>query len=825
MRFQPGTVFAGYKIERVLAIGGMGAVYLARHPRLPRQVALKVLLDDTQADPTLATEDKIAARLELRRRFAREAELIASLEHPNIIRIEDFSGPDNDVLWISMRYVAGGDAADLLTREGGRLPADRAVRLIAQAARGLDHAHGNRVVHRDVKPLNLLIDRDGQDERVVVTDFGIARPLDATLTARAAPLTYAYAAPERFDPRAAVDHRADVYSLGCTLYEFITGRKPFPAADIAAVMGAHLFSTPPRPSQVVYALPTDFDDVIAKALAKQPGDRFGTCSELVADAVAALGGRSRSLARTSRPRTTPYRASSKAADPKQLLPDVPKAGKPLGDFLIRRQLSEGQGWSVYSAWDRNRNDTIALKIRNASNPPTAESRTRFLAELARATGLEHENIVKIHGHSSATDAVLWVSTQLIEGGDTLQALLDNEPGPLPPRRAVRLTAQLADGLDHAHRSGVAHGRVDPSNVLLSRDNEAERAMLTNFGGNLVPELTGADFPRMYWLAPEQILGDRVDPRTDVYHLGCTLYRLLSGIPPFGDNRVAAVMKGHLYDPPPKPSDNVPGLPELFDAIIAKALAKDPGDRYGTCGQLSTAAEQALSQRYPFQQIPPQQPLPQGLALRYQARSDRGLVASNNEDSVYAGAHLLAVADGAGAAPAGEVASQLMIATLARLDGEDPGADPVAKLRQAVREGNTAIAALTAEQRELAGMGTTLTAMLFTGQSIGLAYIGNSHGYRLRNGKLTRITMRGDPSRILNGRRTEMIVANHTPHAGDRYLLCTDGLSDVVSEEAIADVLRANVTPSERADRLIELALRHGGPGNVTLIVADVVSIG
>ncbi|HTY26783.1 MAG TPA: protein phosphatase 2C domain-containing protein [Mycobacterium sp.] len=234
-----------------------------------------------------------------------------------------------------------------------------------------------------------------------------------------------------------------------------------------------------------------------------------------------------------------------------------------------------------------------------------------------------------------------------------------------------------------------------------------------------------------------------------------------------------------------------------------------------------------------------------LVLRYAARSDRGLVRANNEDSVYAGARLLALADGMGGHAAGEVASQLVIAALAHLDDDEPGGDLLSKLDDAVREGNSAIAAHVEMEPELDGMGTTLTAILFAGNRLGLVHIGDSRGYLLRDGELTQITkddtfvqtlvdegritaeeahshpQRSLIMRALTGHEVEPTLIMREAREGDRYLLCSDGLSDPVSHETILEALKiADV--AESADRLIELALRGGGPDNVTVVVADVV---
>jgi serine/threonine protein phosphatase PrpC len=236
-----------------------------------------------------------------------------------------------------------------------------------------------------------------------------------------------------------------------------------------------------------------------------------------------------------------------------------------------------------------------------------------------------------------------------------------------------------------------------------------------------------------------------------------------------------------------------------------------------------------------------------LVLRYAARSDRGLVRSNNQDSVYAGPRLLALADGMGGHAAGEVASKVVIAALAPLDDDEPGDDLLSQLRESVSGGNSAIAELVEGDPELEGMGTTLTAILFSGNKLGLVHIGDSRAYLLREGVLTQITHDDtfvqklqDEGRIteeeadshpqrslllkaLTGHEVEPNLTVREARAGDRYLLCSDGLSGMVSKDTLEDAIQI-ADPQRCADRMIELALKGGGTDNVTVIVADVVDV-
>ena len=235
-----------------------------------------------------------------------------------------------------------------------------------------------------------------------------------------------------------------------------------------------------------------------------------------------------------------------------------------------------------------------------------------------------------------------------------------------------------------------------------------------------------------------------------------------------------------------------------------------------------------------------------LTLRYAVRSDLGLVRGNNEDSVYAGPRLLAIADGMGGHAAGEVASKIVIGTMEPLDDDRIPGDLIAALRGAVLEANQRIADAVEQNAELDGMGTTLTALRFAGSQVALVHVGDSRAYLLRDAELNQIThddtyvqylvdsgkltpeeAKDHPRksvilRALRGAEVEPDVSIREAHEGDRYLLCSDGLSDVVTTETMAETLGIP-DPQECADRLVELALRGGGPDNVTVIVADVVN--
>ncbi|MDP9341545.1 MAG: protein kinase [Actinomycetota bacterium] len=273
-----GTDLAGYRIESLLGRGGMSLVYLAEDRRLKRRVALKVIA------PELA-QDQL-----FRQRFVRESELAASLDHPNIVPIYE-AGEANGVLFIAMRYVEGIDLKALVERDGPLEPG-RAVGILRQVAGALDAAHARGLVHRDVKSSNVLVaTSEGEEEHAYLSDFGLTKRSASdtgALTGTGQFLgTVDYAAPEQFQ-RGKLDGRTDQYSLGCVAYECLVGEVPFAREHEVGTMYAHLNDPPPRPSEHRADLPPAVDAVMARALAKDPADRYGSCREFVTELAGAL---------------------------------------------------------------------------------------------------------------------------------------------------------------------------------------------------------------------------------------------------------------------------------------------------------------------------------------------------------------------------------------------------------------------------------------------------------------------------------------------------------------------------------------------------------
>lgn len=280
MSLADGQTFAGYTIVGVLGVGGMGEVYLAQHPRLPRQDALKVLGTGVSHDD------------EFRQRFNQEAEMVAGLRHRNIVTIYD-RGDCDGRLWIAMEYVDGTDAGRLLLERYPRgIPPAEVVRIVTAVAEALDYAHSCGLLHRDIKPANILLGTPGHgDPRVLLADFGVARWLGQTSDLTGTDMTVGtvtYAAPEQLKGEA-VDGQADQYALAATAYHLMTGSAPFVSTNPTVVISQHL-SAPPPAVMAGHPELIRFAPVFGRALAKDPKDRFKKCGDFAAALKQALEG-------------------------------------------------------------------------------------------------------------------------------------------------------------------------------------------------------------------------------------------------------------------------------------------------------------------------------------------------------------------------------------------------------------------------------------------------------------------------------------------------------------------------------------------------------
>ena len=424
-----GDEFAGYRLRAVLGRGGMSVVYQAENPRLGSVIALKVLA------PELATDDAFRAR------FLEESRIAASLNHPNVIPIYDM-GSSEGLLYIAMRYVPGTDLRQMIRKRGRLLPST-AVFLVGQAARALDAAHHGGLVHRDVKPGNLLIEQSSDDDpdHVYLADFGLTKHAMSRsgLTSTGQFLgTVDYVAPEQILGMSVLGS-ADQYSLGCVLYECLTGRVPFEKDLDAAIIWAHVEESPKTPTELRPDLPPAVDDVFARVLAKQPGDRYGSCREFVEATRAALG----SLAAEPQAGGIP---GSNALDP---LPEPP----------IERVAAGAQAVRAHEG------DTMTSHHRQAAGAPPGETGDRGGHHASPGQHRPRRWFLR-PGWIAALAALILIAAgagtwALVSGGSASHAR-STAMTPSMSAKPKAPTSALMSALILANQSGDAKGLLPPS---------------------------------------------------------------------------------------------------------------------------------------------------------------------------------------------------------------------------------------------------------------------------------------------------------------------------------------------------------------------------
>jgi serine/threonine protein kinase len=538
---QIGDTVAGRRIDAMIGRGGMGVVYRAWNETMGRDEAVKMIAEELANDRSF------------RERFLRETKIAASLEHPHVIPVYDAAeGPGNQ-LFMTMRYVEDGKTLASLIAERDRLDPATAARVISDIASALDAAHARGLVHRDVKPANILI--TGQAPYYAyLTDFGLSKRLSAeTVLSRAGTVvgTDDYMSPEQAEGRL-VDLRTDVYALGATLFEALAGSVPYPGDSYEAKMVAKVNQPPPMVSQAAHGIPPEFDAVIARALAKDPDERYPSAGELGRAAQAAA------------------RHPSQVSVQREI-----GVGSVLADCLIEEMAGKGGMAVVYRATHQKLGRKVALKVMSPELANDPLFRARFEREWKIAAAIEHPNVIDIHWAGEANGR-LYIVMRLVEGG-TLRETLESR-GRLEPRLAVEVIEQLASALDAAHGRGLVHRDVKPGNVLI--EEETGRVYLTDFGlakGLEDAEITdgGQVLGTARYLPPERHRDSEIDEVLgDVYSLGCVLWDLLGGIDRAG-------------------LETVEGVPPSLAQVVTRAVELEPSARFASAGELARAAREAL----------------------------------------------------------------------------------------------------------------------------------------------------------------------------------------------------------------------------------------
>ena len=559
----PGTILADrYEIQKMLGEGGMGAVYKAMDRELDRIVALKVIRGELADNPDIL------------QRFKQELILARLVTHRNVIRIFDIGAAGN-VKFITMDYVEGRDLKSVLT-EQRKLPAGKACDVIRQVCLGLEAAHSEGVVHRDLKPQNIMLDGQG---RVYLMDFGLARSMELVGMTRTGALlgTPAYMSPEQAKGEK-VDARTDLFSLGVIFYELVTGVLPYQAESMMATLIKRAKEPPVPPNQVDHSVPPAVNEAIMKCLQIKLDRRYQSAGEILTD----LG--FTSALQTSTVQAPVISSKSVFEVASNLAP-----GSQFGPrYRIESLLGEGGMGKVYKAYDSEVGRNVALKLVKpelAKNPASME---RLKQELLLASQISHKNILRIHDLGDV-GGLKFISMAYVDGKD-LHNLIATE-GKLPILRAVAITRLLCLALEAAHHEGVVHRDLKPQNVLmdsngqvfvsdfgLAKSLEGPSTMMTTAG-----EVLGT--PR--YMSPEQAESKSADNRSDLYSLGLILYEMVTGDLPFGSDSIMQTMYQRVTEDAKSPQLLNPEVPDYLSEIILRCLKRDPKQRYQNAREIVT----------------------------------------------------------------------------------------------------------------------------------------------------------------------------------------------------------------------------------------------
>lgn len=569
-----GTRIREYEILEVIGKGGMGAVYRARHTLLDEERAIKVI------------HARLAGDRDFVDRFIREARMLIKLRHPNLVQLHDFGTLEEDSFFMVLELIRGESVLDRLHRLG-RIPLEDAIKMVREAAQGLQNAHQKGIVHRDISPDNLMIVKDDAGKEIVkVLDFGIAKPLFEQSGAHTVTNMFIgkpeYCSPEQcglLEEREVIDHRSDIYSLAVTMYYMIAGKLPFYSRTPQGYLAKHLSEAPKllssnfNPGQI----PKKLDDLLNRALAKNRQERPASMEEFVRELDGVMADQI--------VQTVPENSQ-------QIRHELQKGDFFAKRFVIEEKLGEGGMGSVYKANDKLLGVPVALKVLRSGVVNSQTALERFKREVILARKVGHPNACRIYDIGES-EGIQYVSMEFLQG-ETLSDILRRQPQ-LSIDVGLTIIKQVLLALAEAHRVGIIHRDLKPQNIMV--DNEL-RTWIMDFGISISAESqrvtqTGMFIGTPYYMAPEQFEGKNTDLRADIYSIGVILYEMFVGKLPFKGETPMAIALSHLRETPLRPQDVAPGVPDILDQIIMKALEKDPTQRYQSVRELQRALDPLL----------------------------------------------------------------------------------------------------------------------------------------------------------------------------------------------------------------------------------------
>lgn len=552
-----------YEILGPLGSGGMGQVYRARRLRLEDEVAIKVMQGAEHAPP------------ELHERFLRESRACAQLRHPGIVGILDFGVDARRQPYMVMELLSGPSLAEEIALQAPMPPA-RVAGIVSSVAAALQLAHDQGITHRDLKPANIVLHRYDTGERVYkVIDFGLAVIKSASDATRLTDPnlfigTMAYAAPEqiRGEP---VTAAADIYALGVIIYEMLTGVRPFDAEDRITLLNQVLTVRPVKPTERGADLPPAVDDVLMRALAKDPAERWPSVTDFAAALEAAAGV-----------------GQAPAAAPDTGLLARYELGAPLGRGRL--------GSLVYRGLHRALGVPVAIRVLKRDEQPHWEAvRARFLLE-ARTLQVAHPSLLQVRDFGE-DDRSVFLVTDLVDGPSLRQALAADAP--FPWARARELVAQALDAVAALHRRGGFIAGVNPDMIRLTSEEGRERIVMSTAGIRSVQdvlktmreqELRGheASEQELPYVAPEVLMGRAPDARADVFTMGVLAYEMATGSLPYRAPSMPELLGQMLQATPAAPASLNGDIPPACSDAILRAVSGRAAERFESARELAGA---------------------------------------------------------------------------------------------------------------------------------------------------------------------------------------------------------------------------------------------
>ena len=565
-----GTRIREYEILDVIGKGGMGAVYRARHIYLDEERAIKVVHSQFAEDEPFL------------QRFIREAKMLVKLRHRNLVQLFEFGLLREDIFFMVLELIRGDSLLDRVSKQT-RVPVDEAVKIIREAALGLHAAHQKEIVHRDISPDNILIvkDEEGNDVTKVI-DFGIAKPL-AEQTRIFTRTNMFLGKPEFCSPEQCgalnegevIDHRSDIYSLGITFYYALSGKLPFYSPTAQGYLVKHVTEVPKTischfpPGQ----FPEELEQIINKTLAKNREDRYATMEELAKALENFL---------------------SAAAQPPAIEGSSLSRILPAGHvferrYVIEKLMRKSTKSIFYKATDKILDVPIVLKVIDKEMLADAKSIERFRRGILLSHKLHHPNICQIYDVGESENG-LFVSMEFVEG-QSLSELVRSEKK-LKFDIAFQIVKDLLEALQEANHLGIIHRNLKPQNIMIDPNYHAH---ILDFGSAITalapPNAEKSQyFAASVYTAPETLINNSLDHRSDLYAIGVILYELITGKLPFNAASLPALIFSHMSNTPVKPSEAAPEIPPALENLILKSIEKEPASRYQTAKEMLSELE-------------------------------------------------------------------------------------------------------------------------------------------------------------------------------------------------------------------------------------------